>query len=106
MGKKLCAPSPVGMRAWVLTARQLQKYVSFCQTHGLAATAVVGYGTDPVQTAAELAEQTLKKFPMQCFPPIFLLKFLPLRRFRHLLHYFSIVVAGFFRDTGGGEDAA
>ncbi len=41
---------------------QLQKYVSFCQTHGLAAKAVVGYGTDPVQTAVELAEQTLKEF--------------------------------------------
>jgi hypothetical protein len=46
---------------------QLQKYVSFCQTHGLAAKAVVGYGTDPVQTAVELAEQTLKEFPNTMF---------------------------------------
>jgi amino acid transporter len=46
---------------------QLQKYVSFCHTHGLAAAAVVGYGTDPVQTAVELAEKTLTDFPNAMF---------------------------------------
>jgi amino acid transporter len=46
---------------------QLQKYVSFCQTHGLAAKAVVGYGTDPVQTSVDLAEQTLTEFPNAMF---------------------------------------
>lgn len=42
---------------------QLQKYVDFCHAHGLAAVAHAGYGTDPVDAAMKLADQTLEEFP-------------------------------------------
>lgn len=46
---------------------QLQKYVDFCHTHGLAAAAQSGYGTDPVDAAIRLAEDTLNEFPQTMF---------------------------------------
>lgn len=46
---------------------QLQKYVTFCRTHGLAATAKSGYGTDPVEAADRLAEETRVEFPNSLF---------------------------------------
>lgn len=46
---------------------QLQKYVEFCHTHGLAATARPGYGTDPVDAAVKLADETLREFPRSMF---------------------------------------
>lgn len=46
---------------------QLQKYVDFCRSHGLAATAFAGYGTDPVEAAVKLADDTLQHFPNSVF---------------------------------------
>lgn len=46
---------------------QLRKYVEFCHTHGLAAAARAGYGTEPVEAAVRLADDTLNEFPRSMF---------------------------------------
>lgn len=46
---------------------QLKKYVDFCRTHGLAATAHVAYGTDPVEASLQLADETVAEFPQTMF---------------------------------------
>mgnify|MGYP000731127123 CR=1 FL=1 len=46
---------------------QLQKYVDFCHTHGLPAAGYSAYGTDPVEAAVKLADQTLQEFPRAMF---------------------------------------
>lgn len=46
---------------------QLQKYVSFCRRHGMAATYYAAFGTDAVETTVELAQKVLKRFPGSVF---------------------------------------
>jgi len=45
----------------------LQKYVGFCNSHGLAAAGYGAYGTDPVEAAVKLADQALRRFPGSVF---------------------------------------
>jgi hypothetical protein len=46
----------------------LRYYVNFCQTHALAATSYISFGTDPVGELTQLAERVLKEFPNSvCF---------------------------------------
>lgn len=46
---------------------QLQKYVRFCYTHGLAATSYSAFGTDPVEATVRLADEVLERFPGSVF---------------------------------------
>ncbi len=46
---------------------QLQKYVRFCNTHGLAATSYSAFGTDPVEATVRLADEVLERFPGSVF---------------------------------------
>ena len=46
---------------------QIDNYVNFCRAHGLAATGYVGFGTDPVEVALQLADRTLERFPGSVF---------------------------------------
>lgn len=47
--------------------QQLAKYVEFCQAHGLAATSLAAYGTDPVESVMTLVEGVLQRFPGSVF---------------------------------------
>lgn len=46
---------------------QLSKYVEFCRSQGLAATAYADYGTDPSEVSVRLAEEVLQRFPGSVF---------------------------------------
>lgn len=46
---------------------QLRKYVDFCHSQGLAATAYAAYGTDPSEVSVRLAEEVLERFPGSVF---------------------------------------
>jgi amino acid transporter len=46
---------------------QLQKYVRFCQAHGLAATSCAAFGTDAVEAVVGLADEVLARFPGSVF---------------------------------------
>jgi amino acid transporter len=46
---------------------QLQKYVRFCNTHGLAAASYSAFGTDPVEATVRLADEVLERFPGSMF---------------------------------------
>lgn len=46
---------------------QLNKYVEFCRSQGLAATAYADYGTDPSEVSVRLAEEVLQRFPGSVF---------------------------------------
>ncbi len=46
---------------------QLKKYVQFCRTHGIAATSLSAFGTDPVEAGTRLADQVLERFPNSVF---------------------------------------
>ncbi len=46
---------------------QLYKYVEFCHSQGLAATAYADYGTDPSEVSVRLAEKVLQRFPGSVF---------------------------------------
>jgi hypothetical protein len=46
---------------------QLDKYISFCRAHGMAATRMSAFGTDPVAAGTQLADQVLERFPNSVF---------------------------------------
>lgn len=46
---------------------QLNKYVEFCQTHGIAATAYSAFGTDPAEMSLQLTDEVLQRFPGSVF---------------------------------------
>ncbi len=46
---------------------QLHKYVEFCQTHGIAATAYSAFGTDPAEVSLQLTDDVLQRFPGSVF---------------------------------------
>ena len=46
---------------------QLEKYVSFCRRHGMAATSYSAYGTDAVDAVVSLSEQVRERFPGSVF---------------------------------------
>ncbi len=46
---------------------QLNKYVRFCRAHGMAATSMSAFGTDPVSAGTQLADQVLQRFPNSVF---------------------------------------
>jgi amino acid transporter len=46
---------------------QLNNYVRFCQAHGMAATCLSAFSTDPVAAGTQLAEQVLERFPNSVF---------------------------------------
>jgi amino acid transporter len=46
---------------------QLHKYVEFCQTHGIAATAYSAFGTDPAEMSLQLTDDVLQRFPGSVF---------------------------------------
>ena len=48
---------------------QLHKYVEFCQTHGIAATAYSAFGTDPAEMSLQLTDEVLQRFPAACSSP-------------------------------------
>jgi amino acid transporter len=45
----------------------LQYFVGFCHSHGLASTAYLGFGTDPVDQVTSLCEQVGRDFPNAIF---------------------------------------
>jgi hypothetical protein len=46
---------------------QLDKYVRFCRAHGMAATSLSAFGTDPVEAGIQLAERVMERFPNSVF---------------------------------------
>jgi hypothetical protein len=46
---------------------QLDKYVDFCNAHGLAAVGLCAFGTDPAEESITLTEEVLRRFPGSVF---------------------------------------
>ncbi len=46
---------------------QLNMYVEFCQTHGIAATAYSAFGTDPAEVSLQVTDEVLQRFPGSVF---------------------------------------
>jgi hypothetical protein len=47
--------------------RQLNSYVRFCHGHGMAATSLSAFSTDPVAAGTQLADQVMERFPNSVF---------------------------------------